>query len=189
MNPTQSALRGALMALFLVLLPNSGMAADKFAPYGSSEPSKATFKPAKMAYEWSGTPENAKANLQQLVAVLKVGQTLLPAGSRIEVVVIGGVIGVFAKENYETFQGAMDEIAQLTGPQAKIPVEITYCGTSLRGAGYKNDDMHGFGKVVPAGYLALNRLSQEGYSHAMVSDNKIRDSRYFFQPSLKPAGK
>ncbi len=177
------------MALLLVLLPNSGMAAGEFAPYGSSELSKATFKPAKIAYEWSGTPESAKAGLQQLADVLKGAQILLPAGSKVEVVVIGGVIGVFAKENYETFQGAIDEIARLTGPQAKIPVEITYCGSSLRNAGYKNNDMHGFGKVIRGGYLALDRLSQEGYSHVMVSDFKIHDSRYFFQPSLKPVAK
>ena len=58
--------------LALILLPGLAMAAGDFAPYGSSEPAKINYQPAKLAYEWSSTPDDAKANLQQLIDVLKV---------------------------------------------------------------------------------------------------------------------
>jgi len=176
-------------ALALILAPGIALAAGDFAPYGSSEPMKVKYEPAKLAYEWSSSPDDAKANLQQLIDVLKAAQRLQPPGSKIEVVVIGGGIGVFAKENYENFQAQMDEISELHGPNAKIPVDVAYCGTSLRGAGYAVNDMHGFGKVVPAGYLELDRLTKEGYSHSMIMDYKARGARYFFQPELKPKSK
>jgi intracellular sulfur oxidation DsrE/DsrF family protein len=180
----------ALAAAFsLILVPSLAMAAGDFAPYGSSEPVNLKYQPAKLAYEWSSSPEDAKANLQQLIDVLKAAQRLQPPGSKIEVVVIGGGIGVFAKENYETFQAQMDEINDLHGAKAKIPVDVAYCGTSLRGAGYAVSDMHGFGKVVPAGYLELDRLAKEGYSHSMIMDYKTRGARYYFQPELRPASK
>jgi len=66
-------------------------------------------------------------------------------------VVLGGGIGVFAKENCEAVQAWMELINELHGPNAKIPVDLAFCGTSLRGAGSAVSDMHGFGKVVPAG--------------------------------------
>jgi hypothetical protein len=43
--------------------------------------------------------------------------------------------------------------------------------------------------VVPAGYLELDRLAKEGYSHSMIMDYKTRGARYFFRPELKPASK
>lgn len=181
--------RSIAAALSLFLVPGVALAAGEFAPYGSSEPAKLSYQPAKLAYEWSSTPEDARANLQQLIGVLKQAQVLQPPGSKIEVVVIGGGIGVFAKENYEKYQAQMDQIAEFHSPTAKIPVDIAYCGSTIRNSGYSTSDFHGFGKVVPAGYLELDRLAKEGYSHAMIFDYKTPGARYYFQPELKPKAK
>ena len=181
-------MRAHPIAAFLVLCLASGiaLAADDFAPYGSSKAVKMNYQPAKLAYEFSSTPEAAAANLKQLVGVLKQAQKLQPAGSKIEVVVIGGGIGVFAKENYERFQAEMDEINEMHKPNARIPVEVAYCGSSINNSGYAISDFHGFGQVVPAGYLELDRLAKEGYSHAMIANVKAPGARYYFHPELKP---
>lgn len=167
-----------IAAAIIVSLGISALSfAEDMSPYGDSHKKDVKYQPVKIALNFSSTPETAKADLAQLAAVLKQMQNFLPKGSKISVVAIGGGIGVFAKENYLDLQAQMDTIAELSQPTAAVPVDITYCGNSMKGAGYTPADMEGFGEIVPGGYLELARLAGDGYMVTTISDYKTRGAR------------
>lgn len=166
--------------------------AEEMAPYGTAKPLAVQYQgPLKMALTVMSTPDLAKDSLKQLVGVLKQFGDGAPKGSEIKVVVIGGGIGAFAKENYETFQAEIDAIAELVSQgSGGTKVKVVLCGNSTKNAGYKFEDMHGFAEIAAAGgYVELARLAQEGYAIAPIEIVKTRDSRYFFRPDLKPKSK
>lgn len=162
-------------------------------PYGVAKKSAKVLTPAKLALEFSTTPdEKGRSDLRQLVNVLKQMQGLLTSTSKVRVVVIGGGIAFFARENYADpdIQAAMDAIQELTA--AKVPVEVAYCGNSRKGAGFNGpEELHAFngaGEEVTGGYPEIDRLVRaEGYVHVMVHDYKTRGARFVFHPELKPA--
>lgn len=167
-------------------------AAEEMAPYGTAGTMPVQFKqPLKMAFSVISTADNAQAILQQSIGVLKQFGAGAPKGSEVVVVVIGGVIGAFAKENYEKFQPQMDALAELVRDgSGGTKVRVVLCGNSTKNAGYKFEDLHGFGQVAAhGGYVELARLAQEGYAIAPIEIVKTPGSRYFFRPDLKPVAK
>lgn len=179
------AMVAAIMA-FGATVP--AFATQELAPYGSAKPIGVQYKKLKVALNLLGTPESAKGNMAQLAGVLKQFGAGAPKGSEIEVVVIGGVVGAFAKENFEAFQPQIDAIADMVkNGSGGTSVKVVLCGNSINNAGYKIEDMHGFATVAPAGYIELGRLSQLGYAITQVENVKTKDARFVFRPDLKPA--
>jgi intracellular sulfur oxidation DsrE/DsrF family protein len=175
--------------VFAMALAFSGMslavqAEEDFAPYGSAKAIKPEYAPQKMAFSVMGTAEETPALMAQLAGVLKQAVVAVPKGSEIEVVVIGSTVGAFAKENYAQFQPQIDAIVDLT--KGAIPLKVRLCGNSVKGAGYKPEDMHGFAEVVPAGYLELASLGQQGYTIGQIAIVNTKGARYAFRPDLKP---
>ena len=162
----------------------SVLAEEEFSPYGSAKAVKPEYAPQKMAFSVMSTPEDTPAILKQLAGVLKQAVAAVPKGSEIEVVVIGATVGAFAKENYTTYQPQIDAIAELT--KGTIPLKVRLCGTSMKGAGYKPEDFHGFVEVVPAGYLELSSLGQQGYTIGQINIVNTQGARYVFRPDKKP---
>ncbi len=172
------------MALAFSAMSLSVLAEEEFAPYGSAKAIKPEYAPQKMAFSVQSTPEDTPATITQLAGVLKQAVVAVPKGTEIEVVVIGATVGAFAKENYSTFQPQIDAIAQLS--KGAIPIKIAICGNSVKGAGYKPEDMHGFAEVVPAGYLELANLGQQGYAINQIAIVNTKGARYVFRPDLTP---
>ena len=162
--------------------------AEELAPYGSAGLTKTKYKATKLALHLGQGPENAKAQLQQIVGIMKQFGASSGKGSTLELVVQGGVVGAFAKENYEAFQAQIDPIADMVknGSSGK-KIKVAYCGNSMQNSGYKPEDMHGFGEVVPAALVELARLDKMGYSYIFAHNVKAKDARYVFRPDLKPA--
>jgi intracellular sulfur oxidation DsrE/DsrF family protein len=161
--------------------------AEEFSPYGSARLTTNKYKATKLAFHLSQSPDNAKAELQQVVGMMKQFGRDAPKGSVIELVVQGGIVGAFAKENYETFQAQIDPIADMVknGSNGK-KIKVAFCGNSMTNAGYKAEDMHGFGEVVPAALVELARLDKIGYTYIFVHSVKANKARYVFRPDLNP---
>ena len=97
------------------------------------------------------------------------------------VVTHGPELRAFAKENYEKYQVAVDRMAEL----AKEGVEFRMCNNAMRAAGFKQEDMHGFVTVVPAGFAELVYWQSKGYQNVNPLPYSVRDVRYLDQPQLR----
>ena len=156
------------------------MAAEPFAPYGTATVSRQQYAPLKYAVESSAFDP---AELATTLRVTRQMLSLSPKGSQMVVVVIGGAIRAFAKENYEKYQGIVDDAAELRD----AGVRIAYCGSSMTAAGFAASDLHGLGEVVPGGYVEIAELSSRGYAHIRppMILLKTKDARYIDQPGLR----
>jgi hypothetical protein len=155
-------------------------AAEPFSPYGTASVRSQQY--ALLKYVVDATAYDP-ADIANALRVAKQMLSLSPKGSEMSIVVIGGAIRAFAKENYEKYQGIVDAAAELRD----AGVRIAFCGSSLRGAGFTPSDFHGFGEVVPGGYVEIAELVGKGYVHitppAILA--KTKDARYADRPELK----
>ncbi len=156
------------------------LAAEAFSPYGTASVRSQPYEPLKYAVEATAYDP---ADVATTLRVAKQMLSLSPKGSQMTLVVIGGAIRVFAKENYEKYQGIVDAAAELRD----AGVRIAFCGSSLKGAGFAPSDFHGFGEVVSGGYVEIAELVGKGYVHitppAILA--KTKDARYADRPELK----
>lgn len=111
-----------------------------------------------------------------------VKNTSKPLKGKMVVVTHGPELRVFAKENYEKYQGTVDKMAELS----EAGVEFRMCSNAMRAAGYKAEDMHGFITVVPAGFPEIAYLQSLGYEYVNPLPLSVKDVRYLDQPQLKP---
>lgn len=164
-----------------VLLAGAPAAAQEFAPYGTAKAGTRNYSPMKFVIESSTFEPPAVADAFRIA-----GQALAnsPAGSQATVVVIGPGIRIFAKENYEKYQAIVERAAELIRDKG---VKVVYCGESTKGAGYEASDLHGFGEVVPGGYVEIADLVGKGYVHIRPSEMQLRTRgvRYLERPELK----
>jgi intracellular sulfur oxidation DsrE/DsrF family protein len=169
----------AIAATVLVLGPASA-SAQEFSPYGSASAASQRYGPLKYVLESSAFDA---AEVAGTLRVAKQVMSLSPKGSEMSVVIIGAGIRVFARENYDKYQGIVDAAAELRD----AGVRIAYCGSSMTAAGYKPADLHGIGLVVPGGYVEVAELVSKGHVHirppAVLA--RTRDARYVDRPELK----
>ncbi|MBI3354232.1 MAG: DsrE family protein [Nitrospirae bacterium] len=98
------------------------------------------------------------------------------------VVLHGPEIRVFAKENYEKYQGIVDKMAGL----AKSGVDFRMCNNAMHAAGFEAKDIVGFVTIIPAGFAELIDLESKGYQPIIAIVTPVKDSRYLDHPELKP---
>ena len=97
------------------------------------------------------------------------------------VVTHGPELRVFAKENYDKYQGIVDKMAALSDKGVKFHM----CNNAMRAAGFKPEDMHGFITVVPAGFPEIAYLQSKGYKYINPLPLSVKDVRYIEHPELK----
>jgi len=156
------------------------IAAQEFSPYGSATVRSQSYAPLKYVIESSAFEPSEVANT---LRVAKQVLGLSPKGSQMIVVIIGGGIRFFAKENYEKYQPLVEAAADLRDGGVKI----AYCGSSMSGAGYAASDLHGLGIVVPGGYVEIAELVSKGYTPIRPPPilARTKDARYIEHPELK----
>lgn len=155
-------------------------AAEEFAPYGTATVRSQSYAPLKYVVESSAFDP---AEVSNTLRVAKQMLGLSPKGSQMVVVIIGGGIRFFAKENYERYQAIVEAAAELRD----AGVKIAYCGSSMTGAGFTPSDLIGIGEVVPGGYVEIAELVAKGYApiRPPLILQKNKDSRYLEHPELK----
>ena len=155
-------------------------AAEPFAPYGTAAIRSQNYAPLKYVIESSAFDPAEVANTLRVAAQVL---SLSPKDSEMVIVIIGGGIRVFAKENYEKYAPIVELAAELRS----AGVKLVYCGSSMRGAGFAPADLHGLGEVVPGGYVEVAALISRGYSpiRPPLVLQQTRGARYVDQPGLK----
>lgn len=167
-------LAAAMAAVFVCAAP---VHAQVFAPYGTAKVDMHAMPVTDVVFDVNY--EDPK-QLGILYGFIK--NTWKETKGKVVVVTHGPELRAFAKENYEKYQGIVDQLADL----AKAGVEFKMCNNALRAAGYKPEDMHGFITVVPAGFPELAYWQNKGYRYINPLPLSVRDVRYIDQPQLRP---
>lgn len=156
-------------------------AADKdFTPYGTAKVNMHAYKSINRVYDVNYTdPQQLNGLANFITNVNKV----VPGKS--VVVLHGPEIRVFAKENYEKYQGLVDKMAALS----KGGVDFRMCNNAMHAAGFESNDIVGFVTIVPAGFAEIIDLESKGYQPIIALVTPVKDSRYLDHPELKPVGK
>jgi len=165
----------------LVILSVPVVAADKdMSPYGTAKVDMHKYAVVNRVYDVN-YPDiqdlNALAGFITNVDKVLPGKTV--------VVLHGPEIRVFAKENYEKYQGIVDKMAALS----KQGTEFRMCNNAMHGSGFEAKDIVGFVTVIPAGFAEISSLQAKGYQLIMPTVTAVKDSRYLDHPELKPAAK
>ena len=157
------------------------LAAGKdISPYGTAKVNMHAFNTINRVYDVNYTnPQDLNGLAGFITNVNKVVK------GKSVVVLHGPEIRVFAKENYEKYQGLVDKMAAL----AKDGVDFRMCNNAMHGAGFQATDIVGFVTIVPAGFAELIDLQSKGYQPIIATVTAVKDSRYLDHPELKPAAK
>jgi intracellular sulfur oxidation DsrE/DsrF family protein len=157
------------------------LAADKdLSPYGTAKVDMHKYPTINRVYDVNYVDVQ---NLNGLANFITNVNKEVPGKS--VVVLHGPEIRVFAKENYENYQGLVDKMAGL----AKSGVDFRMCNNAMHAAGFESNDIVGFVTIVPAGFAELVDLESKGYQPIVAIVTPVKDSRYLDHPELKPAAK
>lgn len=163
-----------LAVSFIVASPVLG--GDALAPYGSAKVDMHEYPTINAVFDVN---YDDPQGLNMLYAFVK--NTSKPLKGKMVVVTHGPELRVFAKENYEKYQGIVDKMAQL----AEMGVDFRMCNNAMRAAGYQAEDIHGFVTVVPAGFPEIAYLQSHGYAYINPIPLSPKDVRYLERPELK----
>ncbi|MFZ5557867.1 MAG: DsrE family protein [Pseudomonadota bacterium] len=166
----------AIAAAAIVVFGTPLAGAVEFAPYGTAKVDMKEYPTINAVFDLNYEDPN---KLHILYAF--VNNTRKPLKGKMVVVTHGPELRVFAKENYEKYQGIVDKMAEL----AQNGVEFRMCNNAMRAAGFKAEDMHGFITVVPAGFPEIAYLQSQGYQYINPIPLPVKDVRYLDQPQLK----
>jgi len=158
------------------VLAAAAASADQFAPYGTAKVDMHEYPTINAVFDLN---YDNPADMNILYNF--VNNTRTPLKGKMVVVTHGPELRVFAKENYEKYQGIVDKMADL----AKNGVEFRMCSNAMRAAGFQPSDMHGFITVVPAGFPEIAYLQAQGYQYINPIPLPVKDVRYLDQPQLK----
>jgi uncharacterized protein len=150
--------------------------AQEFAPYGTAKVDMHEYPTINAVFDLNYENPGDLNILYNFV-----NNTRTPLTGKMVVVTHGPELRVFAKENYEKYQGIVDRMAEL----ARNGVEFRMCSNAMRAAGFQPSDMHGFITVVPAGFPEIAYLQAQGYRYINPIPLPVKDVRYLDQPQLK----
>jgi intracellular sulfur oxidation DsrE/DsrF family protein len=150
--------------------------ADELAPYGTAKVDMHEYPTLNAVFD-TNYEDPTKLNILYVF----VTKTSAALKGKMVVVTHGPELRVFAKENYEKYQGIVDKMASL----AEKGVEFHMCNNAMKAAGYKAEDMHGFITVVPAGFPEIAYLQSQGYKYINPLPYSVKDVRYLEHPELK----
>jgi uncharacterized protein len=164
----------AVMA-FAVLFSGAALSvtADELAPYGTAKSDMHKYPEINRVYDVNYDDPKW---LNALVGFIKNVNNVVPG--KAVVVLHGTEIRAFAKENYEKYQGVIDNLAALS----KAGVEFRMCNNAMHAAGFNAEDMHGFVTIIPAGFAEVIDLQHKGYAVIDASATAVKDSRLIDHP-------
>ena len=174
MNILRSVLTsiGVLAALIV-----TNVQATDLEPYGTAKTDMHEYPVTNAVFDVNYEDPN-KLNILN-VFLAKTSEALK---GKMVVVTHGPELRVFAKENYEKYQGIVDKMAA----HADNGIAFHMCNNAMRAAGFKPEDMHGFITVVPAGFPEIAYLQSKGYKYINPLPLSVKDARYLEHPELKP---
>ncbi len=170
-------LRSTLITLgILTFLSAPQLQADAFAPYGTAQVDMHAYPVINTVFDVNYSDPS---HLNTLAVFLT--KTTEALKGKAVVVTHGPELRVFAKENYEKYQGIVDRMVALS----EQGVEFRMCHNAMSAAGFKASDMYGFITVVPGGFPEIAYLQSQGYAYINPLPLPVKDVRYIDQPHLK----
>lgn len=148
--------RWGVLVLLGAALALPAWAEDGFAPYGRAQVDMHTTP--KLNTVWDVNYEDPQGLSALYSFVL---HTQRETQGEAVVVIHGPELRAFAIENYDTYQGVIDQMADL----AASGVQFKMCGQAMRAAGFEASDMHGFVTVIPVGFAELALWQSRGYQY------------------------
>lgn len=168
--------QAGLLALALLTIYGSAMA-DDMTPFGDAKVDMHKYPDINRVYDVN---YDDPKKLNALVGFIKNVNNVVPG--KAVVVLHGTEIRAFAKENYEKYQGVIDQLADLR----KDGVEFRMCNNAMHAAGFDAKDIDGFVTIIPAGFAEVIDLQQQGYKVIDASATPVKGSRYLEHPEKKP---
>lgn len=169
-------LRNLGMGLLAALFALPGLHATELDPYGTAKIDMHKYPEINRVYDVN---YDDPKKLNALVNFIKNVNGMVPG--KAVVVFHGTEIRALAKENYEKYQGVVDQLADL----AKQGVDFRMCNNAIQAAGFQATDMHGFITVIPAGFAELIALQKDGYKVIDATTMPVKDSRYIDHPKAQ----
>ena len=169
--------RHLLATLSLAACAAAAPAAQPLAPYGTAKVDMHAMNVTDVVFDVNyADPQD----LRFLYGFIK--NTAKETRGKVVVVTHGPELRAFAKENYEKYQGIIDQLAELAQNEG---VEFKMCNNAMKAAGFAAEDMHGFITVIPAGFAELAYWQSRGFQYMNPAPNSPRDVRYLEHPELK----
>jgi uncharacterized protein len=166
----------AITIIFAALLSGvaiTASAADTLEPYGTAKVDLHKYPKINRVYDVN---YDDPKKLNALVGFIKNVNNVVPG--KAVVVLHGTEIRAFAKENYEKYQGVIDNLAALS----KEGVEFRMCNNAMHAAGFQAEDIDGFITVIPAGFAEVIDLQRKGYKVIDATATPVKDSRFIDHP-------
>lgn len=160
----------------LTALVVTSVQAEEFEPYGTAKVDMHKYPVINTVFDVNYSDPN-KLNILN-VFLTKTTDALK---GKTVVVTHGPELRVFAKENYQKYQGIVDKMAALS----EKGVEFRMCNNAMSAAGFKSSDMHGFITVVPGGFPEIAYLQSKGYKYINPLPLSVKDARYLEHPELQ----
>lgn len=160
MNARLTCLTLMLSANLLTFAPITLADDDGFAPGGTAlDHHTEQFPNLKVVMDLK-----ARIPADVTFGVITVKRIIAQPNAKLVVVIEGPAVAMFAKKNYLSHQGTVDDWADL----ADKGVQVEYCGNSLHGAGLQPQDMIGLSVkhpavVDPGALSSIAHYEQMGY--------------------------
>lgn len=166
----------ALLLFGSLSLSHTAAIAEVFAPYGTAKVDMHEYPTINAVFDVNYEDPHKLNILYNFVK-----NTAKPLKGEMVVVTHGPELRVFAKENYDKYQGIVDKMAELS----EMGVKFSMCNNAMKAAGFDATDMHGFITVVPAGFPEIAYLQSKGYQYVNPLPYPVGGVRYIDQPQLK----
>ncbi len=136
----------------------SSISVVQASPWGGSTASDAAYKPQKVVYDVHVKSLKAMSGVLDRASYLSKITGADPFDSSIVLVLHGGEIPFFARENYKKFKELMHRAQSLVESEV---LTIKMCQLAAEGHGYKPGQIHSFVQMVPMGDAEIIRLQNE----------------------------
>ncbi len=145
------------VVFFLVVMSGAAISAEKTL-WGGAVAQHYEYNPQKVVYDVNVNSLRAMNSVLDRASFLSKITGADPFDSSIVLVLHGGEIPFFARENYEKYKELVHRAQSLVVAET---LKIRMCKLAAEGHGYAPDQIHGFVKMVPMGDAEIIRLQNE----------------------------
>jgi len=150
--------KSKLRLIFSILLLTQWLSTAYASPWGGSSEQHYDYKPQKVVYDVNVKSLKAISGVLDRASYLSKITGADPFDSSIVLVLHGGEIPFFARENYKKYKELMHRAQSLVEGEV---LTIKMCQLAAEAHGYKADQIHGFVQMVPMGDAEIIRLQNE----------------------------
>lgn len=147
-----------ILSLLSLITSSSAYAETAAGSWGAAKTQHYTYKPQKVVYDVNVQTLKAMTGVLDRASFLSKITGADPFESSIVLVLHGGEIPFFARENFNKYKDLMQRAQSLVASEV---LKIKMCQLAAEGHGLKPEQIHGFIEMVPMGDAEIIRLQNE----------------------------